>query len=189
MAVAKMTRKARLTLAALIAVCVLPVAASYLAFYVWPPSGRSNYGALVTPTPLPDGALGTPAGGAFARDDIKGFWTYVVVAPAACDEACRQALYFTRQVRTAQAKESPRVARVWLLSDDGVPDAALLAEHPELVVARAERPWLDQLDGEAVAQVWLADPRGQVMMRYPTELDPKGMIKDLARLLKYSQVG
>jgi len=28
-----------------------------------------------------------------------------------------------------------------------------------------------------------------VMMRYPTELDPKGMIKDLARLLKYSQVG
>jgi hypothetical protein len=112
-----------------------------------------------------------------------------VVSPAACDEACQQALYFTRQVRTAQAKESTRVARVWLLSDDGAPDAELLAKHPELLVARADRKWLEQLDGTAVAQVWLADPRGQVMMRYPTELDPKGMIKDLARLLKYSQVG
>lgn len=189
MAVAQMTRKARLTLVALIVVCVLPVAASYFAFYVWQPSGRSNYGALVTPTLLPDGALATADGGQFAREDIKGFWTYVVVSPAACDESCRQALYFTRQVRTAQAKESPRVARVWLLSDDGAPDASLLAEHPELVVARADRQWLDQLDGSTVAQVWLADPRGNVMMRYPTELDPKGMVKDLARLLKYSQVG
>lgn len=188
MAVAKMTRKARLTLVALIAVCVLPVAASYLAFYVWPPSGRSNYGALVTPTLLPEGALATPGGGAFARDDVKGFWTYVVVAPAACNAPCQQALYFTRQVRTAQAQEAGRVARVWLLSDGGVPDAALLAEHPELMVARADGRWLEQLDGKAVAQVWLADPRGQVMMRYPVELDPKGMIKDLARLLKYSQV-
>lgn len=188
MAAAKMTRKARLTLAALVTVCVLPVVASYLAFYVWPPSGRSNYGALVTPTPLPDGALATPGGGAFARDDIKGFWTYVVVAPAACDAACRQALYLTRQVRTAQAQEADRVARVWLLSDGGAPDAALLAEHPELMVARADSRWLAQLDGQAMAQVWLADPRGQVMMRYPAELDPKGMLKDLARLLKYSQV-
>ena len=33
----------------LLAVCVAPVIASYTAYYLLPPSGRTNYGALIEP--------------------------------------------------------------------------------------------------------------------------------------------
>ena len=38
----------------LLAVCVAPVVASYLMYYVFPPSGRTNYGMLIEPQrPVP----------------------------------------------------------------------------------------------------------------------------------------
>lgn len=113
-------RRARRTLLLLAFVCVLPVVASYLAFYVWQPQGRVNHGELLTPTPLPASAL-AGAGGQppLARAELEGRWTLVVAAPAACDAACRGALYVSRQARLAQAKEMERVARLWLVTDAG----------------------------------------------------------------------
>jgi hypothetical protein len=37
--------------------------------------------------------------------------------------------------------------------------------------------------------VYLLDPRGNVMLRFPKGADPKRMIRDLERLLKYSGGG
>lgn len=184
-----MSNKGRWTLAALILVCVLPVAASYFAFYVWQPQERMNYGTLVTPEALPDTALADMTGKPVDRALFTGAWTYLVVASADCDAACREMLYLTRQVRTAQAKEMDRVGRAWLLIGDGQPDSALLDEHPGLVVMRADSAWQQRFAAESLPRVWLVDPRGAVMMRYPAQLEAKGMIKDLARLLKYAQVG
>jgi len=184
-----MSRKARRTLIALIAVCVLPVAASYFAFYVWQPEGRMNYGTLVRPTPLPEGGLSNLAGEPVERVALIGKWTYLIAAPSSCDEACQQALYFTRQVRTAQAKDMERVNRVWLVTDRGVPSGALLDAHDGLQVVVADDRWRDRFTAEGQPRVWLVDPQGYVMMRYPDTLEPKRMIKDIGRLLKYSQQG
>jgi hypothetical protein len=103
-------RRGRRTLLLLALVCLLPVAASYLAFYVWPPQGRVNHGRLVGPLALPAGTL-AGAGGqpALARSEFEGRWTLLVVAPAGCDAACTRALYVSRQARLAQAKEMERV--------------------------------------------------------------------------------
>ncbi len=184
-----MRRKGRWTLAALFFVCVLPVAASYFAFYVWQPQDRMNYGTLISPEALPDSVLADMAGRPVGHDMFKGAWTYLVVAPADCDAACQDALYLTRQVRTAQDKEMERVGRAWLLVGEGQPDAALIEAHPGLVVMRADAAWQQRFAADPMPRVWLVDPRGEVMMRYPVDLEAKGMIKDLARLLKYSQVG
>jgi hypothetical protein len=35
----------------------------------------------------------------------------------------------------------------------------------------------------------VADPHGNVMMRWPAQPDPRRMIRDLERLLKASQIG
>jgi len=37
--------------------------------------------------------------------------------------------------------------------------------------------------------VFLIDPRGNVMLRFPPNADPSRVIKDLQRLLKYSAIG
>ncbi len=39
------------------------------------------------------------------------------------------------------------------------------------------------------AHLYLVDPLGNVMMRFPANADPRRMQKDLERLLKASQIG
>jgi hypothetical protein len=38
-------------------------------------------------------------------------------------------------------------------------------------------------------RIYLVDPLGNFMMSYPADADPTGMRKDLARLLRISQIG
>lgn len=187
-------RRARRTLMLLAFVCVLPVAASYLAFYVWQPQGRVNHGTLLPPAALPatvlDGAGGQAA---LARGDLERQWTLLVAAPAACDAACGRALYVSRQARLAQAQDMERVGRVWLITDGGEPGAHALSGHDGLRLVRADAAWLAALGGAAAGQVFLADPLGNVMMRFDDDTDTtrtaRGLTKDLQRLLKYSALG
>jgi len=172
-----MQRRARLTLLALALVCTLPVAASYLTYYFWPPEGQVNYGELIEPTPLPPAlAAAAPA--------VEGRWTLVYASRGACDASCQRALYYMRQVRTAQAEQMGRVERLWL-RDGSEPLAP--AGQDGLLVAAVDAAALAALP--ATAQIMLMDPLGNLMMRFPAEPDPKRMIRDLNRLLKYSRLG
>ena len=181
----------RFTLALLALVCTLPVAASYLTYYLWPPTQQMNYGDLLSPTPLPEGAVSPIAGLPYDPQGLRGHWVLIYAGPAECDGACAEALYFMRQVRTAQGKEMERVKRLWLVTDGGVPPAAALAEQRGLEVARMDSAWLSRLAGgtAGLGQIHLMDPLGLVMLRYPLGPEPKRMVKDLERLLKYSRVG
>ena len=173
-----MNSRARLTLAAIALVSTLPVAASYLSFYVWPPEGQVNYGELIAPAPLP-----VP----LTSELPSGRWTLVFASAGSCDAACARALYFMRQVRTAQGEHMDRVERLWLLTDATPPPAAVLAEHPGLVLQPIEGSLAAGLPAQG--QILLMDPLGKLMMRFPAEPDAKRMIRDLARLLKYSRIG
>lgn len=187
-------RRGRRTLLLLAFVCVLPVIASYFMFYVWQPQGRVNHGDLLTPTLLPDTVLPGVAGQpGLQRSELEGRWTLLFVAPAACDEACGRALYVSRQVRVAQAKEMDRVGRVWLIADGADPDLTVLEKHQDLRLARADGAWLAALPSAAPGSVWMVDPLGNVMMHFADEPDStaaaRAMSKDLQRLLKYSALG
>lgn len=191
-------RRGRRTLLLLAFVCALPVLASYLMFYFWQPEGRVNHGELLRPTALPQHAL-PGAGGqpALQAAELHERWTLLMVADSACDAACERALYASRQARIAQAKEMERVARLWLLSDDGDLPPAQLAErfsaHGDLRVARADPAWLASLPGAQAGAIFLVDPLGNVMMRFDDQPDAvreaREIVKDLQRLLKYSALG
>jgi hypothetical protein len=43
--------------------------------------------------------------------------------------------------------------------------------------------------GAPPERIYLVDPLGNLMMRFPRDPDPKLMMKDLSRLLKASQIG
>lgn len=97
-----------------------------------------------------------------------------------------------RQVRTAQGKEMDRIERVWLLTDAGMPSAELLREYEGTYVARLNDPKLAAAlpaDADRAAHIYLVDPLGNVMLRYPENPDPRKMIRDFERLLKYSRIG
>ena len=67
-------------------------------------------------------------------------------------------------------------------SEDG---AELLADHPSLIVARPQ----STMFSDGADSVWLVDPLGNMILRYPPGYEPRGLLKDIKRLLKLSKIG
>jgi hypothetical protein len=163
------------------AVCVAPVLASW-ALYLsgWTPRDPGNYGELIAPRPLSGPAL----------DPLRGKWVLVAFDAAACDAFCEKKLYYMRQVRKAQGKEFERVERLWIVTDGAAPRAELQAaiEGTRRVPLRSFAA-AGEFPGNPTRHIYLIDPLGNLMMRFPPDPDPSGMIKDLQRLLKSSRIG
>lgn len=191
-----MTRS-RLKLALLALLFIAPLALASLAYVLgWFEGGQANYGTLVTPArPLPPLTL-VGADGAAASTVFSGKWSLVQLGGDSCDEACGQRLILTRQVRLALAKKRQRVQRVYVAPDDARLAAArgqLADAHPDLVFV-ADRG----AGGARLADVFappephavqLVDPLGNWAMVYTGTIDPKGLHRDLRKLLHFSQAG
>jgi cytochrome oxidase Cu insertion factor (SCO1/SenC/PrrC family) len=175
-----------------ISVFLAPVVAAYLAYAGWRPSGHTNYGDLLKVTPLQQTVGRTVDGQPFNLDALRGKWVMVHVGAARCDAACAWQLYLMRQTRIAQGKEQSRIERLWVLTDDGTPDAQLLQAHSGLHVWRpSAAAFVTQFPAaqDSAEHIYLVDPLGNLMMRFPAQVDAKRMMKDLRLLLKASQIG
>jgi len=184
--------RGRRTLLLLALVCAAPVLASYLAYYWFRPSGHVNYGELLEARPAQEIAGILPNGGKFRLSDYRGRWLFVMADAGPCDDTCQRKLYATRQARTIQGREQDRVVRIWLQAT-GAPAVApqLLAQQPGLVVARIDPDQWAALPGITgpPLSIYLIDPLGNVVLRYPADPDIKRMAKDLERLLRASRIG
>jgi hypothetical protein len=186
------TPRSSRTLWLILLLCAAPVLASYLAYFGLHPDQRTNYGELIPPAPAPElrglALDGTP----FSLSALQGKWVLVHADDASCADACQRKLYATRQARTLQNTEADRILRVWLIpTGAATPPATLLAQHPGLQVARIEPAALAPLVSwsEARAHIYLIDPLGNLMMRFPADPDIKALKGDLAKLLKASRIG
>jgi len=86
-----------------------------------------------------------------------------------------------------------RVQRVFCFTGSA-PDRAMLGrEHPGLILFDLGRPGgrqlLQVIGARTAGDIFLVDPRGNLMMRYGADISMKGMHEDLKRLLKLSQIG
>ena len=123
-------------------------------------------------------------------DALRGKWVLVSFDAAACDAYCEKKLYFMRQVRTAQHKNMGRVERLWLLTDAGKPRAELLAAiEGTRIAAQKDSPAVKDFPGNVTDHIYVIDPNGNLMMRFPRDPDPSKLLKDLQRLLRLSQIG
>lgn len=159
-----------------------PVAAGWLAWWLdLAPGAAGNYGTLITPQPLEVEALAP----------LRGRWVLVQIDGGACDAYCERKLYFMRQVRRATGRDMARVERLWLVTDDVAPAPALLAAIEGTVIARADARLLARLpaEGSPAAHIYLVDPLGNLMLRFPRDPDPSRMLKDLQTLLRVSRFG
>jgi cytochrome oxidase Cu insertion factor (SCO1/SenC/PrrC family) len=188
----KNARASRTDLWVIGVLCAAPVVASYIAFYFAPPVGQTNYGELVGTRPLPEARLQLTDGTAFQFSRLKGKWVLVMVDSGRCDEYCRSKLFTLRQLRLTQGKDMERIERVWLLSDDVAPTAVVVGDFQGTWLIRAAgSELLEQLPAERALtdHIYVVDPLGNLVLRYPRDADPGRIIKDLVRLLKTSRIG
>jgi cytochrome oxidase Cu insertion factor (SCO1/SenC/PrrC family) len=173
--------------------CAVPVLAAYIAFYFWQPQqGTMNYGELLPPRPLPDVAMQLADGRAFRLSELRGKWVLLQVDSAACSQNCQQKLYYLRQVRLTQGKDMQRIERAWIIDDNGTPQQDLTREYAGTWLIRgAGSALLAALPAEDSVKdhVYLVDPQGNLMLRFPRNPDSSKMVKDITRLLKVSQIG
>ncbi|WP_237719851.1 SCO family protein [Herbaspirillum sp. CF444] len=170
--------------------------ASYLTYYVIKPQSRTNYGVLIDPRQYPIPALGsTELDGKPARlEDYKGKWVMLQVASGECDDACKTRLFAMRQLRLMQGKEMERVERVWLITDAKPLDTVLMREYDGTDMLRVDakllKAWLPTDEGTAMEDhIYIIDPLGNLMLRFPKDADPNKMKKDIGKLLRASAIG
>lgn len=170
-----------------------PFVLAYLTFYLWAPERRMNYGELIEPArPLPDAPLTLADGQPFRLGALRGKWVLMLTAPGACDEPCQRALYHMRQVRRAQGKNMERIERVWLVTDDAPLDPALARALEGMYFVRAAGSTVVRepaLAGDRSGHIYLVDPLGNLMLRFPRDADPSRILRDISRLLKVSRIG
>jgi cytochrome oxidase Cu insertion factor (SCO1/SenC/PrrC family) len=168
----------------------------------WRPGSTTNKGVLIQPPrplKLPDGLVDA-AGEPLNRRFPGRKWTLVYLGKTACEAVCREKLDALRQVRIALGENMRRVQRLFLAV--GGADAAglrqLTSDDPELLVARLSSAQADELapvfgaegaPASGAGNIYLVDPLGNLMMYYRPDADPRDMIQDLQRLLKYSHIG
>ena len=193
---ARRTSSGRVKMLLVLLVCAAPVIASYLAYFVIRPEGRTNYSELIQPLrPIPEKLpLVDLQGRAVEAATLKGQWLLVVVSGGACDEVCERQLWIQRQLRETLGREKERLDKVWLINDAVVPRPqtlqAVSAGAPATVLRIAPEAlaqWLTPAKGRTLEQhMVVVDPLGNWMMRVPADTEPAKLKRDIEKLLRAS---
>jgi hypothetical protein len=192
---AQRTVKGRWLMWVVLLVCAAPVIASYFTYYVIRPQIQKSYGDLIQPTrSIP--ALRVTDLNQQTVDllSLKNQWLLISVASGGCDATCQEHLYLQRQILTSLGRERDRLDWVWLISDDVPVSADIMPALKEAVVLRMRRAdieaWLQPAAGHDLSDhLYLVDPMGEWMMRFPTPIDREHaprIKRDLERLLRAS---
>lgn len=181
----------------LIAVFVAPILIGTLLFFnldlLGYKKGSVNYGTLIQPAfPAQLADLKKDDKPAIREQTIAKKWTLLYVETGECTQSCLDRLLLIKRVRLLMNEQMRRVRTTLVANGDVVKTIDRKQNHDLIVthVDMASSTFLKQLPGLDKKPIYLIDPLGNLMMYYP-QVDPnaKKMIKDLAKLLKYSHLG
>lgn len=120
---------------------------------------------------------------------FAGKWGLVVLSQD-CNSHCENQLYRLRQLHTALGRDIDRIHSVWLSDQPVTPPDTLALKHVATLTAPTVLNWFNQQNLHWQDQgIWLVDPNGILVMRFPPTLKGKQILSDLHWLLKTSQVG
>ena len=176
-----MTGLQRMVLLALSAIFVAPLALAWALYHTadGQPQGGLQHGELLLPLHrLESLSLTNVDGKPLDTVIFNGRWTLLYHSDH-CAADCQQLLSMLQRVRLAQGHSMAQVQRVLVLA--ALPSANEIAHlvvgAHDLRVASASRWPLES------GYVYLLDPQGNLVMRYPPGFEPRGLLKDLQRLL------
>ncbi len=196
-------RRSRIKLVSIFAIFAVPLILASIYLQMVRTSGGTlgdtARGELIKPAvPLTEFTL-QGATEEFNLDSIRGVWTMLYVPQGECLDACERNLYHMRQVRLALNHRMDRVQRAVVMASPTQISPALLSEHPGLIAATGSAEEQSVLGAQIIeAQtgmaplpdaIYLIDPFGNLMLRFPADLEPNLMLKDIKHLLKVSRIG
>jgi len=175
----------------LLALMCAPVVVSYaLYFFEYRPESK-HYGDLIPIVKITGKGTNQADDTILRMKDLHGKWVLVTVDSGHCDEACQKKLYFMRQVRLVQGKEKHRIERLWLINDNVIPDTELVKQYEGTYFVNAKDSEIlgsIETKDEQTKHIYLIDPIGNLMMRFPENVDGTKMGHDIKRLLHVSQL-
>lgn len=145
------------------------------------PIGTKQYGTLLAPPVDFNAVAATPP---LSWGNAQGKWRVVLKAPAACSAACVTMVDTLQRVWLGLGRRAARVEIVFA----GAPEpevAARLAQFPQArVVALAGDPLPAAVVASEALPVYAIDPHGYWVLSYAPGFAPKGLTKDLERVLR-----
>lgn len=191
--------RSRTKLILLILMFLLPVAGSwYLVFftdYARDGKGGAEHGSLINPPrQLENVSLLRVNERSTEQVSLYGKWSMLFFVDGPCEAECEESLYRLRQIRLATGRQMQRIQRIAVIDGGESPRFSdnLSENYPgQLYVSRKDlgEDFLQQFQGlelDDKSAIFLIDTRGFLMMRYPGDTDPSGIIRDLSRLLRIS---
>lgn len=191
--------RSRLTLLGIVATFVVPLVLAlvlYARLDIWKPSSYVNHGRLMEPV-APLGFLEAVGqeGDALSLHEFDGHWTLIYLAEGACGIQCQSQLFKMRQSRAMLGRDLVRVNTFYLALGSEATSSfdVLAAEHPALRVGQVSAdsigPQKQAFSAEEAGRFYLLDPLGNLVLEYDEQSTTKGVLKDLKRLLKVSNIG
>ncbi|MGU9951084.1 MAG: hypothetical protein ACNYPH_02000 [Gammaproteobacteria bacterium WSBS_2016_MAG_OTU1] len=194
-----MKKPNRLPLILILLIGIMAPLASTLLFYFAPPQNNTAAGELLNATAAPK---------QWNLDDGK--WTLLYASDNTCGTACQQRLCQMRQLRLMLPGSYFRLRRAWLTSEnttDNIQDLTATNDCGETRAAAFSEDAKEVNIGEGVIKIigdlntlpaprdklsredylYLTDPDGFLIMRFPPEVDAYSIRGDLKKLLKISK--
>jgi cytochrome oxidase Cu insertion factor (SCO1/SenC/PrrC family) len=190
------TENSKLSGYLLIAVFVVPLLIA-IALYVMrdylPTTKAVSHGELIHPAqPIKTLSIQLATNKTIDLQGFLGKWTYIVYSPNGCDLQCEASLFKLRQTKKATGRESNRIQSALLTNINKV-NTEILQRNQHTHVGRLvnfeidDEPGLQKKLEHGV--IYLIDPIGNLMMKYDTSTTSRGMLKDIKKLLKISNIG
>jgi hypothetical protein len=161
-------------------------------------SGRKvNHGTLLQPSFLITNLALIDHNGHTLKNPFRGRWAFLYLTDNPKDQLSQRNLYYMRQIRQATGKNRSRIERaVITLGQNDHFDNWLASNYPgtrHFTISSASighfKSTLPQKLALEKGSLYLVDPLGNIMMLYAPDALPKGILKDLERMLKVSQIG
>ncbi len=162
--------------------------AGVLRFSGWRPAATRNNGEMLDPPGDLRAIVPRRVDGSrYEWAPVARRWRIALAPPASCTVECEKLAHDLDTVWQLTGRDADRVDVLWICAGAscappaGAPRTVTLQRLQGDARLRAALPRVDDAAG---VPVYVIDPNGFVILRYPPGFDPGGLRADLAKLLK-----
>lgn len=192
------SKKTAIIMALLTLLFVVPFFAAWLTYSkgIFLSGRKVNHGLLLQP-PLALSSLSLIHEGQNNTKPLNGKWVLLYLSISPDDPLLDHNLYYMRQIRQATGKNRDRIERALVtLTENSAVETKLQTAFKgtqHFIISQAKYGQFESRLPKKLAlkkgSLYLVDPLGNIILSYAPDAAPKGILKDLERVLKVSQIG